>query len=212
MADHLWDDPNPGPARRIAWVTRLIEHGLTRAYALTIEEPTSPEKSPDIAFEGIDRVLEQANALGREGILTHILCKRWGNEVVVLGDADPRYDWVLSGVESRLREELAKLNVEADTEQTQRVDLARGDRLRLGSHELHLTSGNAGSPQVKCKPLKKAEGHEQVEPEVKERHECRATFLKGCIRWLRRTTPKPRWRPGILFFPNSSRCLQSLPS
>jgi poly(3-hydroxybutyrate) depolymerase len=192
MTDHLLYDPNPGPTQRITWVTRLIEHGLTRAYALTIEEPMSTEKSPGIAFEGIDRVLEQANALGREGILTHIQCVRWANDVVVLGDADPRYDWVLSGVESRLREELAKLNVEADTEQTQRVDLARGDRLRIGSFELHLTSGSATGPKVKCKTLKKAEEHQQVEPEVKERQECRATFLKRCLRWFRRTTPKPQ--------------------
>jgi hypothetical protein len=119
------------------------------------------------------------------GIVKHIHCARWANEVV----ADSRYDWMLPGVESRLREELAKLNVEADTEKTQRVDLACGDRLRIDSFELHLTSGNTASPQVKCKRLKKAEEHEQIEPEAKMRNGDRATLLKLRLRLLWRTPP-----------------------
>jgi len=46
---------------------------------------------------------------------------------VILIDAHPRQDWLLSAVEKRLREELAALQVEINEEKSRRVDLSRSE-------------------------------------------------------------------------------------
>ena len=46
--------------------------------------------------------------------------------LVVLVDAHPRQRWLRVAVEQRLREELAKLQVEVNEEKSRRVDLTQG--------------------------------------------------------------------------------------
>jgi len=48
--------------------------------------------------------------------------------LVILIDAHPRHDWVVRGVERRLREELAKLRVEINEDKSRMVDLKKGER------------------------------------------------------------------------------------
>src|SRR5262249_35863670 len=48
--------------------------------------------------------------------------------LVILIDAYPRHDWLMKAVEKRLREELAKLQVEINEEKSRIVDLGRGER------------------------------------------------------------------------------------
>src|SRR6266478_3125229 len=49
------------------------------------------------------------------------------DDVVILIDAHPRHDWLMGAVEKRLREELAKLQVEINEEKSRNVDLGRGE-------------------------------------------------------------------------------------
>ena len=46
--------------------------------------------------------------------------------LVVLVSSDPRHDWLQKAVEKRLREELAKLEVEVNEEKSRKVDLTQG--------------------------------------------------------------------------------------
>ena len=46
---------------------------------------------------------------------------------MILIDVHPRHDWLRKAVERRLREELAKLQVEINEEKSRIVDLGRGE-------------------------------------------------------------------------------------
>jgi RNA-directed DNA polymerase len=75
----------------------------------------------------VDRMLERAKETTREGRYTYIEYARFADDLVILVDTHPRYDWLLVAVEKRLREELAKLQVEINEEKSRVVDLAKGE-------------------------------------------------------------------------------------
>ena len=75
----------------------------------------------------VDRVLEQAKETTRYGKFTYIEYARFADDLVILIDAHPRHDWLMGAVEKRLREELAKLQVETNEEKSRTVDLSRGE-------------------------------------------------------------------------------------
>jgi RNA-directed DNA polymerase len=54
-------------------------------------------------------------------------CARFADDLVVLIDAHPRNAWLLGAVNKRLREELAKLQVEINEEKSRIVDLDRAE-------------------------------------------------------------------------------------
>jgi len=75
----------------------------------------------------VDRMLEQAKETTRYGKFTYIEYARFADDLVILIDAHPRHDWLMGAVEKRLREELAKLQVEINEEKSRTVDLSRGE-------------------------------------------------------------------------------------
>ena len=76
----------------------------------------------------VDRMLERAKEATRSGKYTYIEYARFADDLVILIDAYPRHDWLMKAVEKRLREELAKLQVEINVEKSRIVDLGRGER------------------------------------------------------------------------------------
>jgi len=75
----------------------------------------------------LDRMLERAKEVTRNGKYTYIEYARFADDLVILIDAHPRHDWLLPAVEKRLREELAALQVEINEEKSRIVDLGRGE-------------------------------------------------------------------------------------
>jgi RNA-directed DNA polymerase len=75
----------------------------------------------------VDRMLERGKEATRNGKYTYIEYARFADDLVILIDAHPRHDWLLGAVEKRLREELAKLQVEINDEKSRIVDLSRGE-------------------------------------------------------------------------------------
>jgi len=75
----------------------------------------------------VDRMLERAIATTRRGQYTNVQYARFADDMVILIDAHPRNDWVVRGVEKRLREELAKLRVEINEDKSRMVDLKKGE-------------------------------------------------------------------------------------
>lgn len=75
----------------------------------------------------VDRMLERAIEATRNGKYTYVQYARFADDLVILIDSHPRHDWLMKAVGKRLREELAKLQVEINEEKSRIVDLAKGD-------------------------------------------------------------------------------------
>ena len=75
----------------------------------------------------VDRMLERAKEATRRGKYSYVEYARFADDLVVLIDAHPRHRWLLRAVDRRLREELAKLQVEVNEEKSRTVDLERGE-------------------------------------------------------------------------------------
>jgi len=81
----------------------------------------------NVYLNEVDRMLERAKAVTRYGKYTAIEYARFADDLVILMDAHPRHDWLVRAVNKRLREELAKLEVEVNDEKTRLVDLTKGE-------------------------------------------------------------------------------------
>src|SRR5215472_5383297 len=73
----------------------------------------------------VDRMLERAQEVTRQGPYTCLQYARFADDLVVLVDAHTRHDRLLKAVNQRLREELAKLQVDINEEKSRQVDLAK---------------------------------------------------------------------------------------
>jgi RNA-directed DNA polymerase len=75
----------------------------------------------------VDRMLERAKEVTRYGQYTYVEYCRFADDLVVLVDAHARHDWLVAAVNKRLREELAKIQVEINAEKSRLVDLSKGE-------------------------------------------------------------------------------------
>jgi RNA-directed DNA polymerase len=75
----------------------------------------------------VDRMLERAQETTRRGPYTYLEYARFADDLVILVDAYKQHDWLLKAVNRRMREELAKLQVDINEEKSRYVDLAKGD-------------------------------------------------------------------------------------
>ncbi len=75
----------------------------------------------------VDKMLERAKVVTREGPWMKVEYARFADDLVILVDGHPRQAWLRRAVEKRLREELAKLQVEVNQEKSRKVDLQRGE-------------------------------------------------------------------------------------
>ncbi len=82
----------------------------------------------NIYLNELDKMLEKANDVTREGKYTHITYARWADDLIILVDGYWKWHWLYSGVQRRLKEELANLGVEINEEKTKEVDLRKGEK------------------------------------------------------------------------------------
>ena len=75
----------------------------------------------------VDKMLEKAKEVTREGPWVKVEYARFADDLVILVDGHCRQAWLRRAVEKRLREELAKLQVEVNEEKSRRVDLQQGE-------------------------------------------------------------------------------------
>jgi RNA-directed DNA polymerase len=81
----------------------------------------------NIYLTEVDKMLERAKAATRFGKYTYVEYARFADDLVILIDAHKRHDWLMAAVAKRLREELAKLQVDINEEKSRVVDLCRGE-------------------------------------------------------------------------------------
>ena len=82
----------------------------------------------NIYLNELDKMLEKAGDVTREGKYTHITYARWADDLIILVDGYRRWDWLYHGVQRRIREELTRLGVEINEEKTKTVDLRKGEK------------------------------------------------------------------------------------
>jgi len=222
------------PDKAVKWVAGVIDKGLSRVYAVNLNEclddagqqlrlverasrrladpeligllkeivaaPAQPDHPPqglltsllaDIAFEGIDHILQQAKKLGREENVLHLQGARFANELVIFLDQDPRYEWLWTAVQERLREELSNLHYDLAAVATQAIDLTRGEPLRLLGYELRSVTGRQSQSRVHYQRLE-GPGRRQPESTLPRRrrqgrwHYQPLRWVQACGNWIQR--------------------------
>jgi len=98
----------------------------------------------NVYLNEVDRMLERAKEVTREGEWTRIQYARFADDLVVLVDGQPRHDRLLRQVDVRLREELAKLEVEVNEEKSRAVDLVRGGSFGFLSFDIRRVRSRSG--------------------------------------------------------------------
>ena len=81
----------------------------------------------NIYLDEVDKMLERAKAATQNSQWTYVEYARFADDMVILVDSHPRQQWLRQAIEKRLREELAKLEVEVNEEKSRRVDLTQGE-------------------------------------------------------------------------------------
>ena len=100
----------------------------------------------------VDRMLERAIEVTRQGQYTYVEYVRWADDIVILIDAHPRHSWLLGAVKKRLREEFAKLHVEINEEKSRVVDLAKGESFGFIGFDFRRVRSLRGVWRAQCTP------------------------------------------------------------
>src|SRR6516165_3955095 len=81
----------------------------------------------NIYLDEVDKMLERAKEATQNSPWTYVEYARFADDMVILVDSHARQQWLRQAIEKRLREELAKLEVEVNEEKSRRVDLTQGE-------------------------------------------------------------------------------------
>jgi RNA-directed DNA polymerase len=100
----------------------------------------------------VDKMLERAKEVTRQGRWMKVEYARFADDLVVLVDAHPRQAWLRKAVEKRLREELAKLQVEVNEEKSRKVDLQQGESFGFLGFEFRRIRSRRGRWMPLYKP------------------------------------------------------------
>jgi len=163
--------------------------------------PLSPLLS-NLYLNQVDRMLERAKKVTREGRYTRIEYARFADDLVVLVDRRPNWDWLLQAAYQRLEEELTKLGVRMNPEKTRILDLRQGDSFTFLGFQFHWNLSAAGESRVYKRPTMKA--RTALIRKLKEQfHRYRSRPVKDVIAVI-----NPILRGWVNYFRigNSSRC------
>src|ERR1700739_411190 len=119
----------------------------------------------------VDRMLERAQEVTRNGKYTYIEYARFADDLVILIDAYKRHDWLIGAVTKRLREEFGKLQVEINDEKSRIVDLERGESFGFLGFDFRYLRSRWGAMRPHYTPkLKKRTALMRELKEVFRRH------------------------------------------
>jgi RNA-directed DNA polymerase len=113
----------------------------------------------NVYLNEVDRMLERAKEVTRDGKWTRVEYARFADDIVILVDGHPRHEPLLGTVGRRLREELAKLEVEVNEEKSRTVDLARGESFGYLGFDIRRVRSRSG----KWYPLATPKGKKRTE-------------------------------------------------
>ena len=99
----------------------------------------------NVYLNEVDKMLERAKRVTRRGRYTYIEYARFADDLVILVDGYRRWKLLAAAAERRLREELAKLDVQLNHDKTGRIDLARGENFGFLGFDFPSNQDAAGS-------------------------------------------------------------------
>lgn len=104
----------------------------------------------------VDKMLERAKEVTRNGRYTYIEYVRFADDLVILVDGYRKWNWLVKAVYRRLLEELVKLDVQINTEKTRQVDLTGDESFGFLGFDFRRVKTLRGQWGVQLKPRIKA--------------------------------------------------------
>jgi RNA-directed DNA polymerase len=110
----------------------------------------------NIYLNEVDKMLEKAIEVTRDGRYTHVEYTRYVDDIVILVDGHRRWDWLEKAVYRRFVEELAELDVALNEEKTCILDLTRGESFSFLGFDFRRVKTLRGKWGVRITPSMKA--------------------------------------------------------
>jgi RNA-directed DNA polymerase len=156
----------------------------------------------NVYLNEVDRMLEKAKAVTRQGQRTSVEYARWADDLVILVDGHPQHDWLLTAVNKRLRKELAKLQVEINEEKSRTVDLTKGESFGYLGFDFRRVRSRYG----KWRPLKTPKVKKRTELLGRLREVFRSLRSQPVQRVIEKVNPMVRGWVNYFGHGNASRC------
>ena len=112
----------------------------------------------NVYLNEVDKMLERAKEATRSQRWTGVEYARFADDMVILIDSHLRRQWLRQAVEKRLREELAKLQVEVNEDKSRRVDLEQGESFGFLGFEFRRIRSRRG----RWMPLRMPQGKKRT--------------------------------------------------
>src|SRR3954449_3863106 len=154
----------------------------------------------------VDKMLERAKAVTRYKEWTVVEYARFADDLVILVDSKPCQQWLRQAVEKRLREELAKLQVEVNEEKSRKVDLQRGESFGFLGFEFRRILSRRG----RWMPLLLPKGKKRTALLVKLKEIFRASRSQPVGGVIEKINPILRGWVKYFAIGHSSRCFSYL--
>jgi RNA-directed DNA polymerase len=110
----------------------------------------------NIYLNEVDKMLEKAKEVTRQGRYTYIEYARFADDIVILVDGYRQWDWLEKGAHRRLLEELAKLDIQINVEKTRILDLTRDEAFNFLGFNFRRVKTRRGKWGVRYMPKMKA--------------------------------------------------------
>ena len=104
----------------------------------------------------VDKMLEKAKEVTRQGQYTYIEYARFADDLVILVDGYGKWEWLSKAAYQRLLEELIKLDVQINEEKTRIVNLANGESFGFLGFDFRRSRTRNGKWGVLFTPKMKA--------------------------------------------------------
>ena len=151
----------------------------------------------------VDRMLEKAKKTTMTGKYTQVEYARFADDMVILVSWHPSQDWLVRAVDKRLREELAKIQVEVNEEKSRTVDLRKGETFdHLGFRWQRVIGRRSGKSRPLYTPLPK----KRKELTEKITEICRKLRSQPVTKVVNRVNSILRGWVNYFRMGNSSRC------
>lgn len=110
----------------------------------------------NIYLNEVDKMLERAKEVTRNGRYTYIEYSRFADDLVILVDGFSKWNWLVDAANKRLLEELEKLDVQLNREKSKLVDLTRGETFSFLGFDFRRAKTRRGKLGVLVTPRMKA--------------------------------------------------------
>lgn len=110
----------------------------------------------NIYLNEVDKMLERAKEVTRNGRYTYIEYSRFADDLVILVDGFSKWNWLVDAAKKRLLEELEKLDVQLNREKSKLVDLTHGETFSFLGFDFRRAKTRRGKLGVLVTPRMKA--------------------------------------------------------